>query len=166
MKAFKRIAVLSIVTILVATALGSVALAQSDPPQVVCVPATALNPTVPHDTWSGLEITLKGTAHDPNGDGTLATYEWDFGDGSATVTGAVTDPYAIEASHTYVGNIGDTFIATLRVMDTDGQTGSDQYLVKIMDGADVAVPVNVAIDEGLWRLHKDMVRDTLGDGTP
>ena len=166
MKAFKRIAVLSIVTILVATALGSVALAQSDPPQVVCVPATALNPTVPHDTWSGLEITLKGTAHDPNGDGTLATYEWDFGDGSATVTGAVTDPYAIEASHTYVGNIGDTFIATLRVMDTDGQTGSDQYLVKIMDGADVAVPVNVAIDEGLWRLHKDMVRGTLGDGTP
>jgi hypothetical protein len=38
---------------------------------VICVPASALNPAVPHDTWSGLEITLKGTAHDPDGDGTL-----------------------------------------------------------------------------------------------
>ena len=81
------------------------------------------------------------------------------------MTGAVTDPYAIEARHTYVGNVGDIFVAILTVTDTDGQTGTDQYLVKIKDGADLAVQVNVAIDEGLWRLHKDMVRDTFGDGT-
>ena len=50
---------------------GSVAQAASGPPSVVNVPASALNPAVPHDTWSGLEITLKGTAHDPDGDHTL-----------------------------------------------------------------------------------------------
>src|SRR3990172_2169183 len=92
---------------------GSVARAAGGPPSVVCVPASALNPAVPHDTWSGLEISLKGTAHDPDGDHTLATYAWDFGDGSPVETGTVTDPYAIEARHTYVGNIEDLFVATL-----------------------------------------------------
>ena len=166
MKAFKRIAVLCIVTMLAVTALGPVAVAQGSPPQVICVPASALNPAVPHDTWSGLEITLKGTAHDPDGDGTLDTYEWDFGDGSLVETGTVTDPYVIEARHTYAGNLGDKFVARLTVTDTSGQTGTDQYLVEIKDGADLGVQVNVAIDEGLWRLHKDMVRGTFGDGTP
>jgi len=140
--------------------------AQGSPPDVVCVPASALNPTVPHDTWSGLEITLKGTAHDPDGDGTLATYAWDFGDGSPVETGAVSDPYAIEARHTYVGNIGNLFVATLTVSDDDGNSGSDQYLVKIGDGADLTIRVNVAIDEGLWKLHKDMQRGTFPDGAP
>lgn len=142
------------------------AYAQAAPPNAVCVPASALNPVVPHDTWSGLEITLKGTAHDPDGDSTLATYEWDFGDGSPVETGAIADPYVIEARHTYIGNLGDLFVATLRVTDTGGETGTDQYLVEIKDGSDIAVKVNVAIDEGLWRLHKDQVRDTLPDGTP
>jgi hypothetical protein len=136
------------------------------PPSVVCVPASALNPSVPHDTWSGLEITLKGTAHDPDGDSTLATYEWDFGDGSPVVTGGVSEPYAIEARHTYVGNIGDLFVATLTVTDTSGETGNDQYLVEIKEGAELDVQVNVAIDEGLWRLHKDQFRGTFPDGAP
>jgi hypothetical protein len=81
-------------------------------------------------------------------------------------TGTVTDPYVIEARHTYAGNLGDKFVARLTVTDTSGQTGTDQYLVEIKDGADLGVQVNVAIDEGLWRLHKDMVRGTFGDGTP
>ncbi len=150
-------------------AFGSLAtpgFAQSSPPMVVCVPATAFNPAIPHDTWSGLEITLKGTAHDPDGDGTLATYEWDFGDGSPIDTGTVTDQYAIEARHTYVGSVGDLFVAKLTVTDNTGDTGSDTYLVQIKDGTVTGVQVNVAIDEGLWRLHKDQVRDVLPDGTP
>jgi hypothetical protein len=147
MKAFKRIAALAMVAILAVTALGPMALAQGGPPEVVCVPASALNPAVPHDTWSGLEITLKG------------------GDGSGE-TGTVTDPYAIQAKHTYVGNVGDLFVATLRVTDTSGEMGIDHYLVEIKDGGELDVQVNVAIDEGLWRLHKDMVRETFPDGTP
>lgn len=145
---------------------GSVAQAAGGPPSVVCVPASALNPAVPHDTWSGLEITLKGTAHDPDGDDSLHTYTWDFGDGSPAESGTVSDPYAIEARHAYIGNIGDLFVATLTVIDTDGETGSDHFLVEIKDGAKLSVQVNVAIDEGLWRLHKDQTRGTLPDGTP
>jgi hypothetical protein len=125
---------------------------------------TALNPAVPHDTWSGLEITLKGTAHDPDGDATLVTYAWDFGDGSPVETGLVADPYAIEARHVYVGSEGDLFVATLSVTDDNDDSGTDQYLVEIKDGADLTVKVNVAIDEGLWRLHKDQQRGTYSDG--
>jgi PKD repeat protein len=136
--------------------------AQGSPPEVVCVPASALNPAVAHDTWSGRQIALKGTAHDPEGDGTLATYEWDFGDGSPVEAGTVSDPYAIEARHIYVGSIGDLFVATLTVTDEDGNSGSDQYLIKIGDGTALTIRVNVAIDEGLWRLHKDLVRGDLG----
>jgi hypothetical protein len=159
---------LALVFVLV-LAFGSLAnpgFAQSSPPMVVCVPATALNPAIPHDTWSGLEITLKCTAHDPDGDATLATYEWNFGDGSSVETGAGINPYAIEARHTYVGNVGDLFVASLTVTDNTGETGSDTYLVQIKDGTDLGVQVNVAIDEGLWRLHKDQERKTLPDGTP
>lgn len=115
--------------------------AQSSPPVVVSVPASALNPAVPHDTWSGLEITLKGTAHDPDGDATLGSYKWDFGDGSPVETGIVSDPYAIESRHTYTGNIGDLFVATLTVTDADGETGSAHYLVEIKDGAKLSVQV-------------------------
>jgi hypothetical protein len=169
MKRFKTIAALVLAVLLATATFGipsATTYAQGSPPQVVCVPASALNPAVPHDTWNGLEITLKGTAHDDDGDGTLATYEWDFGDGSPPETGAVTDPYVIEARHVYAGNIGDIFVARLTVTDTDGQTGSDQYLVEIKDGTDLTVQVNLAIDEGLWRLHKEMIRGTFGDGSP
>jgi hypothetical protein len=169
MKQKRRVAAVPIVVTfaIVAVALaGFSGRAEAAPPEVVCVPASAVNPVVPHDTWSGLEITLKGTAHDPDGGGDLATYEWDFGDGSPVETGPVTDPYAIEARHTYVGSLGDLFIATLTVRDTSFETDSDQYLVEIKDGADLTVKVNVAIDEGLWRLHKDQVRGTSADGAP
>jgi len=165
-KLFSITMALVFVSVLAFGSLATPGFAQSSPPKVVCVPATALNPAIPHDTWSGLEITLKGTAHDPNGDGTLTTYEWDFGDFSPVEKGPVPDPYAIEARHTYEGNVGDLFVATLTVTDDTGDTGNDTYLVKIKDGTDQEVQVNVAIDEGLWRLHKDQVRGTLSDGTP
>ena len=157
---------LVLVLVLAFGALATPGFAQNSPPKVVCVPATALNPATPHDTWSEVEITLKGTAHDPDGDHTLVSYEWDFGDGSPVVTGLVSDPYAIEARHTFVGNIGDLFVATLTVTGEDGETGDDHYLVEIKDGTDLEVQVNVAIDEGLWRLHKDQERGTLPDGAP
>jgi hypothetical protein len=168
-KLFKRIAMIYIVACmsLLLAALPIFAVhAGSGPPDVVCVPASALNPMVPHDTWSGLETTLKCTAHDTDGDHTLASYSWDFGDGSPVVSGSVSDPYAIESHHTYTGAIGDLFVATLTVTDSDGESGSDTYLVEIKDGSKLGVQVNVAIDEGLWRLHKDQDRSTFTDGAP
>ena len=138
----------------------------TSPPEVACVQAFPQNPAVAHDTWSGRLVTLKCVAHDAEGDHTLANYEWDFGDGSPPQSGVVGDPYAIEASHAYAGAVGDLFIATATVWDTDGNYATDQYLVQIKDGADLTVQVNVAIDEGLWRLHKDLARDTLPGGEP
>jgi hypothetical protein len=150
--------------VLLSTMMTATPQAYAAPPRVVCVPWYPQNLAVPHDTWSGKEITLKGTARDPDGDAELATYEWDFGDGSPTVSGGVTNPYVIEAKHTYIGNIGDSFVATLTVTDINGESDFDDYLIEIRDGSVLAVQVNMAIDEGLWRLHKDQDRGTYPDG--
>ena len=77
---------------------------------------------VPHDTWSGHEVTLKGVAwslHEP------LTYQWDFGDGSSPISGSVTNKRVIEAKHVYTGPVGAPFIATLMVTDSQGRTAAD-----------------------------------------
>jgi len=153
------------VLVILSTIVATAPPAQAAPPKVVCVPWYPANLAVSHDTWTGEMITLKGTAHDPDGDGDLATYEWDFGDGSPADIGVVSDPYIIETAHAYAGSVGDIFVATLTVTDTGGESGSDNYLVTIRDGSVLSVQVNVAIDEGLWRLHKDLIRATYADGT-
>lgn len=129
------------------------------PPVVKTVPWAATNPLIPHDTWSGKEITLKGIA---DVQGLNIQYTWDFGDGSSVATGTVTNRYAIEAKHTYTGNPDDVFTARLTVMNTGtGETGSKEYFVIIRDKT-LDVEVNVAIDEGLWYLHKTQRRTTEG----
>src|SRR3990172_9605023 len=81
---------------LVVLALGVVAtsgVAHAGMPVVKTVPWLATNPLIPHDTWSGKSITLKGTS-----DQQAANFEWtwDFGDGTPVATGTVTNRYAIE----------------------------------------------------------------------
>ena len=132
-------------------------------PEVICVPFGP-SPAEPHDTWSGNQVILKGTAHDPDGDAELATYKWDFGDGT-NITGTVTNPYVIEAKHTYTGPIGKIFTATLTVWDTHGASGSDNYLVEIKNKT-LDVEVNDATDDMLWWLHKTQTRGTYADGAP
>ncbi|MFO0724250.1 MAG: PKD domain-containing protein [Myxococcota bacterium] len=69
---------------------------------------------------SGTPISFDGTgSFDP--DGTIASYLWDFGDGT-TGTGAV-------VSHTYTG--GTDRIVTLTVTDNLGATGSDSVSVRV-----------------------------------
>ena len=126
------------------------------------VPAQAL---IPHDTWSGKMIRLKGTA-DVQGAG--VNFRWSFGDGSADVTGTVNNQYAIEASHAYTGSAGQVFTATLTVTDTNSpipNSASAQYFVKVENQA-LPVEVNVAIDEGLWYIHKLMQRNTCAGTIP
>jgi hypothetical protein len=136
------------------------AVSQAVPPLVKTVPWVATNPLIPHDTWSGKSIRLKGTS---DVQGANIQYTWDFGDGSAVQTGTVGNMYAIEASHAYSGPVGTVFTARLTVQNTTtNETASALYYVKIEEQT-LAVEVNVAIDEGLWYLHKTMIR-TASDG--
>src|SRR5512140_1079937 len=130
---------------------------------VKTVPWVATNPLVPHDTWDGKLITLKGTCDQTGGD---VQYTWDFGDGTTPAVGIVgTKNYDVEATHTYTGYpVGTVFTARLTVLNlTTGATGSKEYYVAMRAKA-LQTEVNVAIDEGLWELHRVMTRyDTRGD---
>jgi len=141
-------------------ALGALALtAAAAPPVVKTVPWVASNPLIPHTTYSGKAVTLKG-ACDQQGAGIQWT--WDFGDGSPVATGTVTDRYAIGASHVYTGPVGTVYTARLTVQDTfTGETGSKAYYIQMEDRT-LPVEVNVAIDEGLWYLHRSQRRFTSG----
>jgi hypothetical protein len=124
-------------------------------PVVKTVPWVATNPLIPHDTWSGKSIRLKGTS---DVQGANIQYTWDFGDGTPVASGTVTDRYAIEASHTYTGAAGTGFTARLTVTNsTTTLSGSKEYYVQIQPRS-LPIEVNVAIDEGLWYLHKTQNR--------
>jgi hypothetical protein len=141
------------------------------PPEVVTVPLHGVHLTIPHDAWIGKEIVFKGTAHDPDGDATMVEYKWDFGDGYSTGWTPGVNAYVIEAKHTYTGTMldgfpygpGRYFTAWLYVKDNTGLVGQDSYFVAIRDKT-LAVEVNVAVDNGLWWLHKQQMRGTYPDG--
>ncbi len=153
----RRISAMAI--LLVALFLASSAVAQ---PIVKTVPAVPTNPLVPHDTWSGNAITLKGTVNSPCSG---CTYAWDPGDGTPAITGSVSDPYDVEAVYTYTGSPGQVFTATLTVTNNLSQSGSAKFYVKLNNPPpNLPIEVNHAIDEGLWYLHKTMDRATCSDG--
>ena len=130
---------------------------------VKTVPWVATNPLIPHDTWSGATTTLKGTADQQ---GNNVTYTWDFGDGSAVATGTVGNKYVIEAPHVYNGATGTIYTARLTVTNqTTGDTGTQTYFVAIRDKT-LQIEVNVAIDNGLWYLHKNLNRYNDSFGNP
>lgn len=131
-------------------------------PVVKTVPWVSGNSLIPHDTYSGRAIRLKGTA---DVSGSNITYMWDFGDGSAVASGIVSNPYAIEALHAYTGPVGTVFSATLTVQNTTtGETGTGKYFVEIRP-QNLETQANIAIDEGLWYLHKTLYRYTSGTAT-
>ena len=71
-------------------------------------------------------VTLHGTGIDPDVDGRIALYEWDFdGDGvfdyQSTTSGVVT--------HSYDGP--GTYKARLRITDTQGATGFDMVVITV-----------------------------------
>lgn len=139
--------------------LGCVANASPAPPVVKTVPWAANNPLVAHPTYSGKTVTLKGTCDQSGAD---VKWTWDFGDGSPVAVGTVSDRYVIEAKHAYTGPAGTGFTARLTVQNTTtGMTGTQTYFVQI-ENQTLEVEANVAIDEGLWWLHKSQVRSTSG----
>ena len=137
------------VAALVVLGLSGLALAAN--PVVKTVPWVANNSLIPHDTYLNKQITLKGTS---DVQGASIQYTWDFGDGSPVVTGAVTNQFVIEAKHAYSAPVGTTFSASLTVLNTStGESATKPYFVKMQDKT-LPVEVNIAIDEGLWYLHK------------
>ncbi|MCK4659598.1 MAG: hypothetical protein KAV82_08780 [Phycisphaerae bacterium] len=137
-------------------------------PEAICVPWQPSQPNIAHYTYDGAEVTLKGIAR-----GAAVEYRWDFGDGESTDWAFIANPYNLEATHTYTGLAGQEFLATLYVREGDGRAQSqDIYRTKIHDSSDPADPehldvrINMAIDEGLWWLHKTMVHAVFGAGAP
>lgn len=124
------------------------------PPHVLCVPMYGL-PGAPHPSFDGMTNTLKAIVRDAG----ALTYQWDFGDGTVTVPAAVGNAYAIETTHIYRGPPGKRYDARLRVWDSLGEPGADLYRV-VMRPNSLATRTHVAIDEGLWWIHKDQDKST------
>jgi Bacterial Ig domain/Putative Ig domain len=117
----------------------------------------ASDPSIPHDTFAYRSITLKGTSSIA-GQNIRAT--WDFGDNTDPATFTVVNGYDVSARHVYYATPGTMFTARLTVVDTEtGESGSATYLVAMREKT-LDVEVNVAIDEGLWHVHKSMQQDS------
>jgi len=153
---YKNICILLMATLLLVAFSGA---AFGAPPVVKTVRVLSSNPLVPHDVCSGVATRLKGTSDVSGGN---IQWTWDFGDLTPVATGTVSNAYVIEATHTYAGAVGNAYVAKLTVKNTttNEQTTRD-YPVLIQPCA-LATRVNIAIDEGLWYLHKTMNRFTSG----
>jgi len=99
------------------------------------------NPDTPLVIWGNV---VGGTAP--------YTYEWDFGDGSPVVSGAVADPRYIAETHGYT-TFGPKY-ATLTVTDNDGLSDADMVRIDVVP-RDWDARVNLAIEKGLRWLYLD-----------
>ena len=148
-------------------------------PVAYTVPAVAKNLSSYHNSWSGNQVTLKGSMTTSNPTDTF-TYDWDPGDGGTHCTGTVTNPYVIPCVHTYTGTVGQPFTAVLKITDTTlnlVSPASSNCPLSVTNGAcyytqlfnpppNLSVEVNSAIDNGLWYLHTQLVHYTTSGGTP
>ncbi|MBL3618932.1 MAG: PKD domain-containing protein, partial [gamma proteobacterium endosymbiont of Lamellibrachia anaximandri] len=144
-----------------ATDTTTVTVARNLPPDVITVPWVAHDPIAPHETYNGKQIHLKGIVRDAD----PVRYQWDYGDGVSSVVTDITDPYDLSVTHTYPdAPEGTPFVATLRVWDSQDQVGEETYNV-VVKKRNLTTEINVAIDEGLWYLHRSQERAT-SDGFP
>jgi len=98
--------------------------------------------------WPGrTDLVVWGNVHD----GTPPyTYTWDFGDGTPTVSGTVTNPKYINVTHVYA--TAGTKYATLTVTDAAMNTDHDMVTIDVMPHDSIA-DVNAAIEDGLRYLY-------------
>jgi len=135
-------------------------------PTVKTVPVDPTNPASTHDVISGVPAILGGTSDQF---GATFTYDWDPGDGGSHCSGSVTttNHYALQCTHTYVAAVATNFTATLKVTNSaTSEQGSANYLVTVR-ADNLTSRVNIAIDNGLWYMHTQLVRGTdAATGTP
>ena len=149
-----------------ATLLAGTEAALAVTPVAKAVPFVPANPLSPHTALSGQPTRLKGTSsigQGDNGVGGSVSWIWDTGGGDpAQCSGTVTSTtkYAIECPVTYTGTPGQLFTGTLTVTDdATGHSATVNYFSQIQ-APSLGTDVNIAIDEGLWYLHKRMSRST------
>ncbi|RRS34687.1 MAG: hypothetical protein OI74_04590 [Gammaproteobacteria bacterium (ex Lamellibrachia satsuma)] len=129
------------------------------PPNVITVPWVAQDPIAPHEIYNGKTIRVKGIVRDAD----AMTFQWDFGDGTSSAVTTITDAHDLSMSHTYPdAPAGTPFVAILKVWDSLGQMGQDNYNV-VVKPKTLNTEINVAIDEGLWYLHQEQTR-TMAEG--
>ena len=81
------------------------------------------------------------------------TYVLDFGDGTATATGSVTNANYIGASHVYTTGGLKTF--TLTVTDSTATSVSRSGVIRVIAGPVHADRVHMAIEKGLLNLYQN-----------
>jgi PKD repeat protein len=92
------------------------------------------------DLGDGVATVVFDSTGSNDADGSIASYSWDFGDGSP----ADTNP---NPTHVYAA--ASTYIATLTVTDNDGDTGTDTAVVSVVDNqAPTAVDDTAAVPNG------------------
>ena len=137
--------------------------ASAAPPEVVTVPWRG-NLDLPHEIFDGKQVYLKGIARDVT---TASTATWTFGDGSPPIAITVNPnpdgvDYDLGVLHTYPNSApGTPFTAVLEVCN-GSECASDTYRL-VVRAKTIDVEINVAIDEGLWYLHRQQIRDTSTD---
>lgn len=130
-------------------------------PLILLVRAASANPLLPHPAYPGKVVTLKATV--PNGDPAW-TYSWNYGDGSgATPVQGLSNPYATEATHAYSPASTPTgFTAVLTVTNTStSECSTANYSVNVLSKTQ-ATEASIAIEEGLWYMHKTLSRSVQG----
>lgn len=139
----------------------AVAAAPASAADVITVPWLG-DPNQQHQVWSGGQLILQGVARLTAGE-TISAATWDPGDGTGPVAVGFGNPRILELNHTYNGLDFQPFTATLSVTTNLG-TFTDTFRVIILP-KHLDVEVNMAIDHGLWRLHKNQILSSVG-GVP
>ncbi len=121
------------------------------------------DPNLAHQVFDGGTLILQGVAIVPVGN-TLTAATWDPGDGTGPVAIPFTNARDLELSHVYHGVNNQPYLATLSVTDNTGATSSDTFRV-VVATKKLDVEVNMAIDSGLWYLHKREVLSSV-NGVP
>ena len=113
--------------------LGNVASAAA--PTVLTVPWIPSSPTTPHTTYptsstTEASIILVATVPSAVGSADSYTVSWNFGDGTANASFAMTNPYDISTSHQYPATAAVGTQWTAVVTDTTtNQSGTGKYYV-------------------------------------
>jgi len=127
--------------------------------EVVTVPWLG-DPTNDHMVFAGGSLVLQGVAHVPGGCNITAA-TWDPGDGSGPQPVPFGNPRALELVHVYQGFDFQPYVATLSVTTDACGTAIDTFRVRVVPRR-LEVDVNMAIDRGLWHLHKRQILSASG----